>query len=252
MAVKALVSMHEEVTLLRFLVAILIFLGIPPSVLGGNKDCSGSIERINPIQILLSTYDAGTTITDGFILTSAGTLKHASWNDQNILVGLADSVYLGAAAYRDALESLATIQMPTSETAEHDISPSPPVLTAELVIPCSAGNHYLVFTDELPAPFTRLIDNWRSIALLHTAKPGQYLWAVSAPDNLSVPDITISGKERRDILATEVAAIFSSDAVVVPSSHDYRSFLTGGRKYRSRFVARLKSGFAYFGILTAK
>lgn len=198
---------------------------------------------------MVGTFDAGLTTTDSFRFTPAGDLSHASWTDQNVLLGLSTAVHLGSSVYKAAKNEFSSFKPSPAKPVE--ALPSPPVLTIEIVVPGPDGDRFLVYRNEMPDALKQILQRWRAATPLQAAASGRYVWAIPALLDSGPEDLTISTAGRHAALQTGVMEALAGPYLVVPSVGDLNDFLVGGRNYRSRFIARLEHGFAYFGILAA-
>ena len=210
------------------------------------------VQSQNAIHILFSSLDAGLTLTEGFRLTRSGYLSYASWDSDNRLSGLSGGKQLAGQAYSDAVTILSNLQQPLSE-GEDGVSFSPAVNTLELVLPHTTDNkrHQVFPDDDIPTAVLALLTQWRQSAPLQSVAAGHYLWAIPAPSGQIREDIKIPSEHRPTGLEAAILRGLSGDAPVVSVDGELDNFLTGERRYKTRFSARLRNSFAYFGVLSA-
>lgn len=235
--------------MLRTLFAIVVFLTLPCGVMGCSG-CDQSSWQPGYVQVLVGRYDAGLTTIDGFRLTASGDLSHASWSDQNILLGMSHATSLGDSAFAAVKDQLATLEPQPVDPP--DALPPPPVLTVEMIVPGRQGKRYLVYRNEIPETLVRILQDWRKTAPLQKASAGHYVWAMPVLAAPGLVDLSIPDKDHSETLAGDVSKALMGAHLVVPAVGDVAGFMVGGREYRSRFVAKLDGEFAYFGVLAVR
>lgn len=232
--------------MLRLLFLFIIYV-MPFAAMSDRHIDHAATEEQTVIYLLMSTFDAGETRTEGFSLDATGNINAAVWTDQHQLLGVADNQGFQQSSYRALMNALPNLQTP--KTNDDEMPSSPPVLTAELIFSNkNTGHQSFVYLDNIPDVITQFLDRCRSAITFKPQPSGFYLWAIPAPSKLDSADVIVS-KESNSDLARSITQALSQSSVVIPAEATVSQFLTGNKQYRSRFIARLDDGFAYFGIL---
>ncbi|WP_417525327.1 hypothetical protein [Marinovum sp.] len=202
------------------------------------------------IDLVMGQLDAGVYRREGFRISPDGTLSRALWNDRNELLGLSAPATLGAQAFKSAQGKMSRTRPRHAAVPTDGTIPSPPTFTIEIAY-FDRGKTRFVFRNAATPALSELIEAWRAAAPLSRPPRGTYLWSILAPDNPGPADLDLGTASCGGGLGPDLAQALDAATMVAQAGPASGPFLKT-HPGRSRFIADLPAGHAYFGILSGK
>lgn len=198
--------------------------------------------------MLIGRLDAGQNTREAYRLSDDGTLSRAIWNDNNQILNLYESVYIGESAYSDAVQTLLAVEEKQRIPSNDGLIQSPSVLTVEIAIVRQQQPVDFTFRNEPSNDLDRLLFDWEQQIQMTEPVQGSYVWTMPGPAEAGDADISISRPDCESGIAKAVEDGVLGPDVVIGASEGVAQYLENGR---SRYIARSANGFVYFGFLSA-
>lgn len=202
------------------------------------------------IDLVMGRLDAGVYLREGFRISPDGTLSRALWNDRNELLGLSAPVTLGTQGFKSAQSKVSRTRPRHAAVPTDGTIPSPPTFTIEIAY-LDRGKAHFVFRNAATPALSELIEAWRGAAPLTPPPRGSYIWSILAPDNPGPADLDLGAAGCGGGLGPHLAQALDAATMVSSAGPASGPFLKT-HPGRSRFIADLPAGHAYFGILSGK
>ncbi|MEQ8342616.1 MAG: hypothetical protein RID15_11765 [Marinovum algicola] len=203
------------------------------------------------IDVVIGQLDAGSYLREGFRISPDGTLSRALWNDGNNLLGRSQLVDLGVEAYQSALADISRTQPRHAMVPNDGTIPSPPTFTVEIAYLEPGGKTRFVFRIAATPALSGLIEAWRGAAPVSAPPSGNYIWSILAPNNPGRADLALSADGCGGDIEKNLAEALGGSHIVTRTDSAFRGFVETNPG-RSRFIADLPDGHAYFGILSGR
>lgn len=210
-------------------------------------DCMPS-PIIDFVQITISQLDAGEQTFEAFRILRNGRVEWARWNSSGLLLNYMESVEVGRDTF-DRIVSSNIFQNSSYQSQNEDVL-GHPAYRLEITTLTQSGIG-AVFMHEMPNDLATLVQDIKHRAVAAPVQPGWYVWTQPYPLDGNA-DVDLSEPRCNSVVAKALSEAVTTGRLIVLAEDSIRDYISGQRKSRTTFVARLAEGDLRFGVLTTR